>query len=133
MATPERSRPATMASASPWAGAEHVRALVDGLDAQALGARMHALVRELYPIGRSITGDGLRRSLRLLQRLAPLVLTEVPTGTPVFDWVVPREWNVRSARLLGPDGEVVVDAGRLNLHLLGYSVPFSGTVPLDEL
>jgi aminopeptidase-like protein len=146
MATPVRSkppnrsrratapRPAVRSSAGPaWAGAEHVRRLIDALDPRELGGRMHALVRELYPIGRSITGDGLRQSLRLLQRLAPVVLTEVPTGTAVFDWVVPREWNVRSARLIGPDGEVVADAGRLNLHLLGYSVPFRGSVSLEAL
>ena len=94
---------------------------------------MHALVRELYPLCRSITGNGLRRSLRILQRLAPLQLHEVPTGTPVLDWVVPREWNLRAARLMGPDGQVVVDAERLNLHVLGYSVPFVGKVPLEEL
>ena len=94
---------------------------------------MHALVCELYPICRSITGDGVRQSLRLLQRLAPIALREVPTGTPVFDWEVPREWNLRAARLVGPDGKVVVDADRLNLHVLNYSVPFRGKVSLEEL
>src|SRR5712691_1956153 len=113
--------------------AADLRRLVDGLDAGTLGAEMYALIRELYPICRSITGDGLRRSLRMLQRLAPLVLHEVPTGTPVFDWLVPREWNFRSARLTGPDGEVIADAERLNLHVLNYSVPFHGKVRLEEL
>jgi aminopeptidase-like protein len=112
--------------------AEQIRRLADALNAEAAGAEMHAVLRELYPICRSITGDGLRRSLRILQRIAPLTLHEVPTGTPVFDWVVPREWNFRAARLVGPDG-IVVDAERLNLHLLNYSVPFRGTVPLEEL
>jgi aminopeptidase-like protein len=110
-----------------------VRGLIDALDLEAAGAEMHALVRELYPLCRSITGDGLRRSLHILQRLAPLELREVPTGTPVLDWVIPREWSFRSARLLGPDGTVVVDAGRLNLHLLGYSKPFRGRLTLAEL
>ena len=114
-------------------GAGHIRGLVDELDAQTLGAEMHAVVRELYPICRSITGDGLRRSLQILQRIAPLALREVPSGTPVFDWVVPREWNFRAARLTGPGGELIVDAERLNLHILNYSVPFRGKVQLDEL
>jgi aminopeptidase-like protein len=128
--------PATASSRGQYpsaAAAESLRRLIDGLEADALGAEMHAFIRELYPICRSITGDGLRRSLRILQRIAPLELHEVPSGTPVFDWVVPREWNLREARLVGPDGGVVVDAGRLNLHVVGYSVPFSGTVPLEEL
>jgi aminopeptidase-like protein len=61
------------------------------------------------------------------------MLHEVPSGTQVFDWVVPREWNVREARLLGPAGEVIADAARLNLHLLNYSAPFRGKVSLEEL
>jgi aminopeptidase-like protein len=114
-------------------GAEHIRPVIDTLDPEATGAEMHALIRELYPICRSITGDGVRRSLRILRRIASLTLHEVPTGTAVFDWVVPREWNLLKARLVGPDGEVVVDADRLNLHVLNYSVPFRGKVPLEEL
>jgi len=117
----------------PPEASEELRALLDGLDPAALGAELHAGVRELYPLCRSITGDGLRDSLRLLQRRAPLVLHEVASGTKVFDWVVPREWNMRGARLLGPSGEVIVDAARLNLHVLNYSVPFRGKVSLKEL
>jgi aminopeptidase-like protein len=75
----------------------------------------------------------LRQSLRILQRIAPLELREVPTGTRVFDWVVPREWTFRSARLMAPGGEVIADAARLNLHVLNYSAPFRGMVPLGEL
>src|SRR5262245_60126774 len=116
----------------PEAG-EELRALLDGLDPEALGAELHAGVRELYPLCRSITGEGLRASLRLLQRRAPLVFHEVPSGTRAFDWVVPREWNVRGARLLGPADEDVAGALRLNLHLLNYSVPFRGKVSLVEL
>jgi aminopeptidase-like protein len=118
---------------TPSDAAEDLRRTADGLDAQALGAELHALVRELYPICRSITGEGLRQSLRILQRIAPIELREVPTGTQVFDWVVPREWNLRSARLIAPDGALVVDAERLNLHVLNYSAPFKGKVPLEEL
>jgi aminopeptidase-like protein len=113
--------------------AEEVRLRLEALDALALGDEMHGAIRELYPICRSITGDGLRRSLRILQRIAPLTLHEVKTGTPAFDWVVPREWNLKQARLVGPDGAVVVDAARLNLHVLGYSIPFRGRLSLHEL
>jgi aminopeptidase-like protein len=103
------------------------------MEPAALGAELHAGVRELYPICRSITGNGLRSSLRLLQQRVPLELHEVPSGTRVFDWVVPREWNFRAARLLGPGGEVIADAGRLNLHLVNYSIPFRGRMSLEEL
>jgi aminopeptidase-like protein len=113
--------------------AESLRGILDELDAAVPGAELHAAVRELYPICRSITGEGLRASLRLLQKIVPLELREVPTGTVVFDWVVPREWTFRSARLFGPSGEVVVDAAKLNLHLLNYSVPFRGKVSREEL
>ena len=107
--------------------------MLDAMNPEALGAELHAGVRELYPICRSITGDGLRASLRILGRTVPLTLHEVPSGTRVFDWVVPREWNLRGARLLGPGGEVIADASRLNLHVLNYSVPFRGQVSLEEL
>lgn len=107
--------------------------MIDQLDVRTLGAEMHAVIRELYPICRSITGDGLRRSLGILQRMAPLAVREVPTGTPVFDWVVPREWNLRAARLVGPQGDLIVDAERLNLHVLNYSMPFRGRIPLAQL
>jgi aminopeptidase-like protein len=107
--------------------------VIDQLDVRTLGEEMHAVIRELYPICRSITGDGLRRSLGILQRIAPLAVREVPTGTPVLDWVVPREWNLRGARLVGPEGDVIVDAERLNLHVLNYSMPFRGKVPLAQL
>lgn len=125
--------PSPATSSHPPDAAEDLRRAADGLDAATLGAELHALVRELYPICRSITGEGVRRSLRLLQRIAPLEVREVPTGTRVFDWIVPREWTFRSARLVGPSGEVVLDAGRLNLHVLNYSAPFRGRVALDEL
>jgi aminopeptidase-like protein len=110
-----------------------LRAVLDALDGDALGAELHALVRELYPICRSITGDGVRRTLGLLQEVAPLELHEIPTGTAAFDWTVPREWNVRAARVTAPDGRVVADVDRHSLHLVSYSVPFRGRLPLEEL
>jgi len=112
---------------------EDVRCLIDGLDAEAIGAEMLATVRKLHPLCRSITGDALRQSLRLLQRITPMALEEVPTGTRVLDWTIPLEWNARAARLVAPDGEVIADLEHSSLHLLGYSVPFRGRVSLDEL
>jgi aminopeptidase-like protein len=120
-------------SSSRGGAAEELRTLAEGLDAQGLGESLMATVRELFPLLRSITGEGLRASLRILQRTAPLSLHEVPSGTAVFDWVVPREWNLKSARLFAPDGTVVVDAAKSSLHILNYSVPFKGDVSLEEL
>jgi aminopeptidase-like protein len=97
------------------------------------GAESYALVESLYPICRSITGDGVRRSLCLLQDTVPLKLHEVPTGTRVFDWTVPKEWNIRDAYIKNSAGERVVDFQRSNLHVLNYSIPVHQTVSLDEL
>src|SRR5690606_13257414 len=94
-------------------------------------ARMRALLEELYPLPRSITGDGLRATLRVLRREVPgLTLHEVPSGTAAFDWTVPPEWNVRGARLVAPDGRVVADLTRHNLMLVHYSEPVRGRRPL---
>lgn len=128
------SSPSGTAGTIPSGGAaEELRRLADGSEVAELGDEMHALVRELYPICRSITGDGLRRSLRILQRVASLALHEVPTGTAVFDWTVPREWNLRAATLTAPDGTIIADAGRSNLEVLNYSAPFCGRIGRDEL
>jgi aminopeptidase-like protein len=97
------------------------------------GPEMHDLIAELYPICRSITGEGLRATLRRLAELIPLQLVEVPSGTPVFDWTVPREWNIRDAWIKDARGERVVDFRRSNLHVLNYSVPVHTTLPLEEL
>ncbi len=102
-------------------------------DHEALGRKMHDLVVELYPICRSITGNGVRSTLRRLQDLVPLQIHEIASGTQVFDWQVPREWNVRRASLRGPSGEKIVDFADHNLHLVGYSVPIHKTVSLDRL
>ncbi len=99
-----------------------------------VGKAMHDLARELFPLCRSITGDGVRRTLAILKREIPgLEIHEVPSGTRVFDWTVPDEWNIRDAYLLGPDGTKVVDFQRSNLHVVGYSVPVDVEISLDEL
>ena len=90
---------------------------------EALGRELVGLVRELYPLCRSITGDGVRDTLRLVARKLPLELHEVPSGTPVLDWTVPDEWNARDAWIKTLAGERVVDFRRHNLHLVSYSEP----------
>ena len=98
------------------------------------GEEMHALVRRLYPICRSITGDGVRQTLHILREFLPaLQVHEVPTGTAVLDWHVPREWNIRDAWIKNRRGERVVDFRQHNLHVLGYSMPVRGWYTRAEL
>jgi aminopeptidase-like protein len=107
--------------------------LARGIDVEAAGAEMYALVTELYPICRSITGDGFRQTLdRLAQRIA-LARHEVPSGTRVLDWSVPKEWNITDAWVKNARGERVIDFRRSNLHVMQYSVPTRRRVALDEL
>jgi aminopeptidase-like protein len=107
--------------------------VLEHFDANAEGAAIHELVSSLYPICRSITGSGLRESLRLLQRTVPMSLQEVQSGSRVFDWVVPNEWNIRDAYIMDADGRRVVDFHKSNLHVVGYSIPVRRTMPLSEL
>jgi aminopeptidase-like protein len=99
------------------------------------GEELYKLVAELYPICRSITGDGVRRTLEIVDREVGggLEVSEVPTGTQVLDWTVPREWNVRDAWVADPAGRKVIDFQTSNLHLVSYSVPVRTTVTLAEL
>ena len=103
------------------------------LDSVALGERLHSLVREWYPIPRSITGDGLREQLRRIAGIVPMDIHEVPSGTPVFDWTIPREWNIRDGYIKDSSGRRLVDFQQHTLHVLGYSVPVRRTMPLAEL
>jgi aminopeptidase-like protein len=98
-----------------------------------VGERLHALIGELFPIARSITGNGLRATLRRIAGEIPLQIHEVPTGTTVLDWEVPREWNIRSAQIRSLDGRVLVDFESSNLHVLGYSTPVSRIISREEL
>lgn len=97
------------------------------------GAEMHRLVEELYPIARSITGNGVRKTLARIQQMIPLKVREVPTGTRVFDWVVPKEWNVRGGWIRDSRGQTIVDFRDSNLHVMGYSVPVHEKLWLSEL
>ena len=97
------------------------------------GAQLHAFASELYPICRSITGAGTRATLDAVSRIVPLERVEVPTGTKVFDWDVPREWNIRDAWIKNAAGERVVDFQRHNLHVMSYSTPVRARMSLAEL
>jgi aminopeptidase-like protein len=97
------------------------------------GDSMYDLIRQLYPICRSVTGNGVRETLRQIGEHIPLKVHEVPTGTPVFDWIVPKEWNIRDAHVKDSEGHKVVDFKRSNLHVLNYSIPIRKRVSLAEL
>ena len=98
-----------------------------------VGQNLFDLIVELYPICRSITGDGVRQTLRLLQKRMPLEIFEVPSGTSVFDWTVPLEWNVSDAYIKNREGVRVVDFKSNNLHLMSYSTPLQKRLNLDDL
>lgn len=102
-------------------------------DLEALGHEMHGFMAEAFPICRSITGDGVRQTLELIGRQLPLTVHEVPTGTPVFDWEIPREWNIRAAWIADEAGNRVVDFADHNLHVVNYSVPVDRVMTLEEL
>jgi aminopeptidase-like protein len=100
---------------------------------EAIGHEMLGVIAELYPICRSITGNGIRETLRRLQQLVPLTLFEVPTGTQVFDWTVPAEWNIRDAFVKNSRGERIIDFQKSNLHVVNYSEPVHAKMSLAAL
>ena len=98
------------------------------------GKEMYDLAVRLFPICRSITGDGFRQSLGIIREHVPeMQVFEVPSGTEVFDWTVPKEWNIRGGWIRRKDGETVIDFRDSNLHVLGYSVPIHQMVSREEL
>jgi aminopeptidase-like protein len=97
------------------------------------GKAMYRLADRLYPICRSITGNGVRETLSILKEIVPIEIVEIPTGTKVFDWEIPDEWNITDAWIKNPDGEKIVDFKKLNLHVLNYSEPVDKHVGLSEL
>jgi aminopeptidase-like protein len=102
-------------------------------DYSEIGREMHKFISELYPICRSITGNGVRQTLTLINERLPLEIKEVPTGTKVFDWVVPKEWNITDAYVKNAKGERVIDFKKSNLHVVSYSVPLRKRVSVSEL
>ncbi len=98
-----------------------------------IGQTMHERLTSLYPICRSITGNGVRETLSQLKSLLPLQIFEVPSGTQVFDWVVPNEWNIRDAWIKNANGVRVLDFQQHSLHVMSYSLPIHQTMPLEQL
>jgi aminopeptidase-like protein len=107
--------------------------VADSRPQDSAGADALELVRRLFPICRSLTGDGVRQTFDVLEGHIPLQRREIASGTKVFDWNVPQEWNIREAHITAPDGTRIVDFQRLNLHVVGYSEPVRATLPLEAL
>ncbi len=110
--------------------------LLQPLDQESLagvGRDLHEFATKLYPICRSITGNGIRRTLEMIGERIPLQISEVPTGTAVFDWTVPKEWNVHDAYIKDATGRRLVDFQQSSLHLLNYSTPIHAKLPLSKL
>ena len=98
-----------------------------------VGQEMHRFITDLFPICRSITGDGVRETLHLIGKHIPVEIHEIPSGTKVFDWAVPNEWNIRDAYIKNIKGERVVDFKNSNLHVVSYSLPIHTKMTLEEL
>jgi aminopeptidase-like protein len=95
---------------------------------------IYRLCEVLWPITRSITGNGVRETLSIIQQeISNLTIHEVPTGTQCFDWKIPKEWNIKDAYIIDPDGKKIIDFQDSNLHVVSYSTPINQTVPLAEL
>ena len=99
-----------------------------------IGNEIHKFAKELWPINRSITGQGVRDTLnKILKHLPKLKIKSVKSGKKVFDWTVPNEWLVKEAYIVTPDNKKICDFSKNNLHLVGYSVPFEGRMSLEKL
>jgi len=103
------------------------------LNPNEVGRQMYQLISELYPICRSITGEGFRETLRIIMKHIPLQVHEIPTGTKVFDWSVPKEWNIKDAYVKNLQGERIIDFRESNLHVVSYSIPVKAKLSLAEL
>lgn len=98
-----------------------------------IGQEIYKLISELYPICRSITGNGVRETLDIIKKHIPLTVQEVPSGTEVFDWTVPKEWNIKDAYIKNSQGEKIIDFKNSNLHVVNYSVPIHQKMSLSQL
>ena len=107
--------------------------MIEGLDGPLIGEEIFSLARKIFPICRSITGNGVRATLRCLSEHIDLQIHEVPSGTDAFDWSVPQEWNIRDAYIKDSAGNRVIDFHACNLHVVSYSIPVRGRFPLSEL
>lgn len=102
-------------------------------EAKLAGHKIYELAKVLYPICRSITGNGVRETLDIVSQIIPLKIHEIPTGTNVFDWQVPKEWNIRDAYIKDESGKKIVDFSINNLHVVSYSIPVNKQLSLEEL
>lgn len=98
-----------------------------------IGDQMYALISEMFPICRSITGNGVRQTLDMIKKFIPIEVHEVPSGTKVYDWEVPKEWNIKNAYIKNSRGEEIVKFENCNLHVLNYSIPVQKKITLAEL
>jgi aminopeptidase-like protein len=98
-----------------------------------VGQEMYRLITELFPLCRSITGNGVRKTLAIMKEHIPIEIHEVPSGTQVFDWTVPKEWNIQDAYVKNSKGEKIIDFNKSNLHVLNYGIPVKKKVSLAEL
>ncbi|MBU1849265.1 MAG: DUF4910 domain-containing protein [Nanoarchaeota archaeon] len=94
---------------------------------------MYELTTRLFPICRSITGNGVRKTLKIIQQHIPIKIHEVPTGTKAFDWTIPKEWNIDDAYVMDEHGNRIIDFKKNNLHVMGYSIPVNKMISLSEL
>ena len=99
-----------------------------------IGNEIHKFAQQLWPINRSLTGQGLRETLqKISEHLPGLEIKSILSGTKVFDWTVPKEWHVKEAYIITPSGEKICDYSENNLHLVGYSIPFENEVDFEKL
>ena len=104
-----------------------------GVNNLTLGNELYSLIKRLYPICRSITGDGVRETLQIIREYIPIQINEVASGTNVFDWTIPEEWNIKDAYIKNARGEKLVDFKKLNLYVLNYSIPIDEKMGLEKL
>lgn len=111
----------------------NINVIKETLNLNDLGQDMVRLVSKLYPICRSITGNGVRETLNIIKEQIPLKFYEIPTGTKVFDWTVPKEWNIKDAYVKNSAGDRIIDFNESNLHVMSYSIPVCSKLKLDAL
>lgn len=102
-------------------------------DNTGIGKEMHSLIQQLFPICRSITGNGVRKTLKMISEHIPLKISEIPSGSKVFDWEIPKEWNIKDAYIKNKNGEKIIDFAKSNLHILHYSIPIKKKIKFEEL
>ena len=103
------------------------------LNKNQISENMDKFMKTLFPICRSITGKGVKQTLELINELIPLEIKYTPTGTKVFDWIIPEEWNINDAYVKNSKGEKIIDFSKSNLHLVSYSIPIKTKLSLNEL